>query len=309
MNAMSGLKQPPGHLRSEPGLPPEDLRAIEELATACVAVDGGRLKLEYGILQSRPPEQVNDFLWIAERDLIGFLGIYGYRSDQAEICGMVHPSARRRGIFSRLFEAATAELVRRGAPEALLVVDRLYESGSCFARSVGGTVEHSEHRMILRREPANVVAGPLVTIRAAELADARFVFACLAEAFGLPAEHVEEEELKALARRSPGTLVIEYGNEPVGTVRVDREPGTAGIYGFAVVPKYQGRGIGRQVLSTLARDLGAEGVAEVGLEVSVTNDAALRLYLSCGFDVIGTEDYYAVLLGLSPSRRYARSAS
>ena len=76
-----------------------------------MAVDGGRLKLEYGILQSRPPEQVNDFLWIAERDLIGFLGIYGYRSDQAEICGMVHPSARRRGIFSRLFEAATAELV------------------------------------------------------------------------------------------------------------------------------------------------------------------------------------------------------
>ena len=48
------------------------------------------------------------------------------------------------------------------------------------------------------------------------------------------------------------------------------------------------------MLSTLARDLKAEGAADIGLEVSVTNDAALRLYLSCGFDVMGTEDYYQV---------------
>ena len=73
---------------------------------------------------------------------------------------------------------------------------------------------------------------------------------------------------------------------------MDRDDHAAGIYGFAVVPRYQGRGIGGQVLSTLARDLKAEGVADIGLEVSVTNDAALRLYLSCGFDVMGTEDYY-----------------
>jgi len=75
---------------------------------------------------------------------------------------------------------------------------------------------------------------------------------------------------------------------------VDRDYQAAGIYGFAVVPRYQGRGIGRQVLATLARQLKAEGVADIGLEVSVTNDAALRLYLSCGFDVMGTEDYYEV---------------
>jgi len=292
VNSPSGLKQPPGHLRSEPGLRPEDLRAIEDLAAACVAVDGGRLKLERGVLQSRPPDRVNDFLWMGEQGLLGFLGLYGDRPDQAEICGMVHPGARRQGVFSRLFEAATAELARRGVPQALLVVDRLYDSGSCFARHVGGTIEHSEHRMTLRREPADVFANPLVTIRDAVLGDARFVLSCLTEAFGLPTEHLGDSQVEALARRFPGTLVIEYANERVGTVRVDRDDHAAGIYGFAVVPRYQGRGIGGQVLSTLARDLKAEGVADIGLEVSVTNDAALRLYLSCGFDVMGTEDYY-----------------
>jgi len=296
MNTPSSSKQPPGRLRSQPGLAPEDLHAIEALATACVAVDGGRLKLEWGVLQSRPPEQVNDFLWIGERGLAGFLGIYGYRSDQAEICGMVHPSARRQGVFSRLFEAATAELLSRGLPEVLLVVDRLYKAGSGFARSVGGMIEHSEHRMMLRREPAAVAADPLVTIRAAELADGPFVVSCLAKAFDFPAD-LEAGELETLAKRFPGTLVIDYANQPVGTVRVDRDADAAGIYGFAILPEFQGRGIGRQVLSNLARDVDAEGVAQIGLEVSVTNDSALHLYLSCGFDVTGTEDYYAVPLG------------
>jgi len=287
-------KQPPGRLRCEPGLGPEDLRAIEDLARDCVAVDGGRLKLEFGILQSRPSGQVNDFLWIGPEGLVGFLGVYGFRSDQVELCGMVRPSARRQGIFSRLFEAATAELARRNVPQALIVVDRLYESGSCFARNRGATIEHSEHRMTLRREPDRIVADPAVTIRRAVLGDARFVLSCLSEAFGLPAEHLEDKEVEMLARQFSGTLVIDYANVPVGTVRVDRDGSSAGIYGFAVVPEHRGRGIGRQVLSTLARDLKAEGATEIGLEVSVANDAALHLYLSCGFDVMGTEDYYAL---------------
>jgi ribosomal protein S18 acetylase RimI-like enzyme len=267
-------------------------------------VDGGRLKLEWGVLRSRPPEQVNDFLWIGPSGLVGFLGVYGYRSDQVEICGMVHPSARRQGVFSRLFEAATAELAGRGVQQVLLVVDRLYGAGSGFARSVGGAIEHSEHRMTLRREPAPVVGDPLVTVRAAELADGPFVVSCLTQAFNFPAD-LEANELETLARRFPGTLVIDYANEPVGTVRVDRGADAAGIYGFAILPGLQGRGIGRQVLSTLARDLRAEGVAQIGLEVSCTNDSALHLYSTCGFDVMGTEDYYAVQLrspGSHPSR-------
>jgi ribosomal protein S18 acetylase RimI-like enzyme len=55
------------------------------------------------------------------------------------------------------------------------------------------------------------------------------------------------------------------------------------------------------VLSGLARDLVAGGLKEIGLEVACTNDAALRLYLSCGFEVMGTEDYYAVSLSSQDS--------
>ena len=287
-------KQPPGLLRADPGFSAEDLSKIENLAAICIAVDGGRLKLELRALASRSSDLVNDFLWTGPDGLIGFLGVYGYRPDQVELLGMVHPSWRRLGIFSRLFEAAMAEVTRRGVPEALIVVDRLYEPGAAFARSVGGTIEHSEHRMVLRNEPAALAADPHVVVRQAERADVPFVIECLAQAFDYPTDLLEAEDIDALAQRFPGTLVIERAGELVGTIRVERGGQVAGIYGFAVLPRYQGQGIGRQVLSEIARQLVEEGMAEVGLEVSCTNDSALRLYVGCGFEVTGTEDYYSV---------------
>ncbi len=210
---------------------------------------------------------------------------------------MVHPSARRRGVFSRLFDAAITEVAGRNVPQVLLVVDRTYDAGAGFARSVGGTIEHSEHRMTLTREPAASAPDPLVIVRAAGLADGPFVLRCLADAFGVPAGDYERAGLEAFIEREGGTLVIELAGERVGTVRVDRDGDRAGIYGFAVSPEFQGRGIGRQVLASLACDLPAQGVPNVSLEVSCSNDAALRLYLSCGFDVVGTEDYYSVPVG------------
>lgn len=293
---MTESKQAPERLVSEPGLSPENLRAIEELEAACVAVDGGRLKLEWGTLKSRSPEQRNDFLWMGPGGALGFLGIYRFGSGPAELCGMVHPSVRRRGIFSSLYKAATAELVSREVHEALLVVDRTYAAGTAFARFVGGTIEHSEHRMRLTREPAQSNSDPLVAVREIAPADGAFLISCLAEAFEQPAERFVDADYDAFTKRFPGTYIIEYANERVGTVRVDRHEQVAGIYGFAVLPSFQGRGIGRQVLSDLARELAAEGMNRVELEVACTNDAALHLYLSSGFDVLGTEDYYAVSL-------------
>lgn len=100
---------------------------------------------------------------------------------------------------------------------------------------------------------------------------------------------------------SERTLVVERDGERAGTLRVDRrEDGgrsRAGIYGFAVLPAQQGRGIGRAALTDVIALLRGEGVDEITLEVAVSNDAALKVYETCGFDRVGTDDYFMVQPG------------
>ena len=69
-----------------------------------------------------------------------------------------------------------------------------------------------------------------------------------------------------------------------------------GVYGFVVDPALQGRGIGRDMLRRVCRDLRGDGALQVGLEVAVENDRALGLYTSPGFARVSTEDYYSLAL-------------
>ncbi len=280
------------------GLTADQLQHIAALEAACLAADGGRLKLEYPTLRGRSPGIANDFLWWSGEggELVGFCGIYQYRSDEAEVCGMVHPAFRRRGIFTRLLDAALvelAELAERAQRRVLLIVDRCCEAGGGFAAARGGVLESSEHRMTQVDPPQPQDSTDRVQVRQAsgEAGDVAFVRECTAGAFAMPEEAVAGTEWASMAA---GTLVIDGDGEPVGVMRVEREPATAsaGIYGFGVLPERQRRGYGRAALATVTRALHQEGFSSVHLEVLVDNPAALHLYESCGFAATGIEDYY-----------------
>src|SRR5881275_2227586 len=96
------------------GLDTSELSEIKQLAQLCNQHDGLDLKLNWNILRDRPSDQLNDFLYYADGQLVGFLALFSFNSLEGEISGMVHPTYRRRGIFSALFAAARQEAVRRG---------------------------------------------------------------------------------------------------------------------------------------------------------------------------------------------------
>lgn len=293
--ASSG-SEPSGELLALPQLEPSELESLARLEEACRLADGGRLKLEWATLRSRPRGTTSDFVWMIGGEVVGFLGLYHWRHTEIEMCGMVHPAHRRRGIGSRLYEAASGEIARRSPPRALLIVDRATEAGQRFALARGGELDHSEHRMQQRREPEVREGTPEVRLSPASRADAPFVSSCLAAAF-------EEEEVvffpaddAVFERLITSTLVIEDAEtaERVGVMRVERDAAAASIYAFAVEPERQGRGFGRAALSQVTRQLRRSGVGVVSLEVLAHNDGALHLYRTCGFDSVGIEDYFAM---------------
>jgi ribosomal protein S18 acetylase RimI-like enzyme len=287
------------------GLSPRDLRDLAALERRALAADGGRLKLEWQVLRARAGQDVEDVLWWEDNRLLGFLGLYAFGAPTVEIAGMVHPAARRRGIATALLAAAVAVCRERGYQQALLVTPHGSAAGRAFAQHQAAVLEHSEHVLLLLDAPIDGPADPRIALRTAASADAPQLSELLAAAFGEPPVDLGDRLVEAGAR----TVVVELDDLIVGTIRVTRDGDTASIYGFAVDPGRQGRGIGRDVLRRVCHGLREDGVQRIGLEVAVENDHALGLYTSLGFIQTTTEDYYEIPLAAGTVRpRSERSA-
>lgn len=272
------------------GLTHEDLEAIRRLEASTIENDGGRLKLEWGALRTRPGDRVDDLLWWEGDRLVGFAGLYQFGSPVVEVTGMVEPTARRRGIGARLLDESVALCRERNAGRFLLVTPRTSDAARHLATSRGGVLEHSEHALVLTGGVEDGASDPSIALRPASGADAGAVGRLLTSAFGHPWEPVDLE--------APGepTYVAERDGAVIATLRVHKGAQDWGVYGFAVEPSLQGRGIGRGLLRRVCREAFDAGMTQVHLEVSVDNDRALGLYTSLGFTLEATEDYYELTL-------------
>ncbi|MDQ1293485.1 MAG: hypothetical protein QG608_1366 [Actinomycetota bacterium] len=277
------------------GLRTPVLQSLAELERRVVAVDGGRLKLEWPDLRGRRGDLVEDLLWWEGDRLLGFLGLYDYGVPTVELTGMVDPSVRRRGIATALLAAALPLCRERGFDTALLVVPREGAAAHALASSLGAALARSEHALELLGEPAGSPTPPELDLRPLVPDDIPAVDVLFAMGFGqsLPAPQ-DEAGAERLRLSRENTLVIHVGGAVVGAMRLIHDGEGAGVYGLVVRPDHRGRGLGREALRRACLRARAEGASRVQLEVAVENDTALGLYTSLGFTRVTTEDYYAL---------------
>jgi ribosomal protein S18 acetylase RimI-like enzyme len=149
-------------------------------------------------------------------------------------------------------------------------------------------LEHSEHALILQGAPREGPTDPRISLRTATESDTPAIANLMRVAFDGPVVDV----MAPRSWPSERVLLVEMEGRPVGTVRLTHDDEGGGVYGFAIDPAWQGRGLGKDVLRRVCRQLREEGAHQVHLEVAVGNDRALGLYTSIGFTPVSTEDYY-----------------
>ncbi|MGG1662538.1 GNAT family N-acetyltransferase [Brevibacillus sp. NRS-1366] len=279
------------------GLSEEQLQQIVNLAKECEAYDGFDLSanLNVSMLQNRPPEQANDFLYFQDGQLVGFLGMYAIVSPkEVEISGMVHPDYRRKGIFRALYAKAKAECEARQVTQILLVSNRESEAASLFAKAVAATYQFSEYKLDYS------ATGPVHTpeadqrlqLRPATVNDFDTLVEIGVSGFGETIERTAAVVTRNLSESSFQSYLALYDSEPVGMITASDEDDMYYISGFCVKKELQGKGLGRKILTRTVEIIKQKEQKGISLEVAVDNQNALSLYQSAGFEVVSSYDYY-----------------
>ncbi|WP_405174657.1 GNAT family N-acetyltransferase [Paenibacillus sp. FSL H8-0261] len=273
----------------------DTLRNIEELQERCEQYDGISLKLNWDML--RQPSSVGDTEWLVTYEddlLVGFLGLYGFGSDM-EVCGMVRPGYRRRGIFTSLWNRAQTIIKRGNVDTLLLNAPAASSSGVAFLQTLPLEFNHAEYQMkwggnSVASSEASSATGTVI-LRPAREDEAPILVELDCGGFDIKTE--DAAELYDLQKKEglQEHIMIEMDGQPVGKMRLWTEDNETWIYGFTVSKKLRGLGIGRSaLLQTIERE--RKNYNGINLEVALDNPNALKLYESCGFIIQNKQDYY-----------------
>ncbi|MDD3173329.1 MAG: ribosomal protein S18-alanine N-acetyltransferase [Herbinix sp.] len=117
----------------------------------------------------------------------------------------------------------------------------------------------------------------------------------------------EEDFRNSIEDINNGYLVAVIDNKIVGYCGYWGIAGEGDIYNVAVKKDYRGQRIGYQILTALLGDAAGRGITSLTLEVRKSNEAAIHLYESLGFERAAIRrDFYskpredAVIMWMKP---------
>lgn len=276
-----------------------DIKLIRNLEDICIKEDNINLKLEleYRIEikkdYNKSLNDVNEILYYLNDELIGYAGISAFSRNIAEINGMVHPSFRRKGIFTKIIEIALDECRKRNFKEILLLGDDKSVSAMKFIEKTKGIYSFSECRMTCLEWEVKEINNESIVVKAtnknAEDIDRlnTIFFGDVSSEMILP----EDEE-----KNNNITYFIKIDDKIIGKIKTSKEEeNSIYISGFGIIPEYRRKGYGRASLVKVLNKLKGENISKIELDVEIKNKNALNLYKSCGFKEGSIMNYYRMI--------------
>ncbi|HEU5440898.1 MAG TPA: GNAT family N-acetyltransferase [Ktedonobacterales bacterium] len=285
-----------------------DAMQLAALRDRCNSED--ELDLKVYVEAGRRPGTADDADIIIVRhagQIVGCCTLDGY--SEIELCGMVAPEHRRRGLGRALLESARAACARRSASRVLLICEDGSAAGRSFlsAAEPRARLDFKELRMELvgplppaatsqQGGETGTPAPPGVEVRAVGVEALEVVAQTQAAVFGDNVEGVRWGVAQDMRNPHYRFYLATRSGEPVSSLKVIFIEPRAYIYAFGVVPSARGKGIGAAVLGEVVRRLHTEGWPRIALEVESENGPALALYRRLGFRDVTTYGYYELPL-------------
>ncbi|MFA2563613.1 GNAT family N-acetyltransferase [Bacillus wiedmannii] len=252
--------------------------------------------LHINFLTARNNEEVYDFLFYDNTQLIGALSMYDFeRPTKLELIGFVHPNYRKQHIGTTLLQTAMKEIRIRAADEALLIMNGDSASGKEFARHMKLPYLYSEYSMEFKAKEVQKTTKNSIQLTLASSGSLLDLIEISSKAFGDSAKNTATWLQKMMNSPSYQVYCALIDEKVIGTITVSEQEQSTTLSGFAVHPSYQGKGYGKDILSYMVHTLITKGISTIELDVETKNNHALKLYTQCGFEMKKKHDYYNVM--------------
>ena len=273
----------------------EVIDEIRKVESVCKKHDGlkGNASFDTSINFNKKMKSV--FLLYEDEKLVSLLTVFAPRLLEGEVFGYTLPEYRRKGYFEKLLSRATAELKSYGVPDILFVCEKKSAAGNAMIEKLNVQPDHVEHLMAYHGAQNTISTDGRLSLHVVDQDDleklARLHMIIFSEYY---------KDLKALKLRLSKILesrdmemyMAILGNEAVGVCTVSVESDGTFIEGFGILPKYRGKGFGREFLNLILKNLLDKKVETIKLEVDDTNHNAFELYKKAGFEVETSFGYY-----------------
>lgn len=275
-----------------------EIQRMKDLAHICEQHDqiDYSSDLHINFLTARTNEEINDFLFYDNTQLIGALSMYDFeRPTKLELIGFVHPNYRKQHIGTTLLQTAMKEIRIREADEALLIMNGDSASGKEFARHMKLPYLYSEYSMEFKAKEVQKTTKNSIQLTLASSGSLLDLIEISSKAFGDSAKNTATWLQKMMNSPSHQVYCALIDEKVIGTITVSEQEQSTTLSGFAVHPSYQGKGYGKDILSYMVHTLITKGISTIGLDVETKNNHALKLYTQCGFEMKKKHNYYNVM--------------
>jgi ribosomal protein S18 acetylase RimI-like enzyme len=274
-----------------------DLRAIKTLVDRCLQEDGFRIKLYWNILQNRQTQELNDMLYFIDGNLVGYLAIFTFEANEAELSVTVHPKYRRLGIYKKLIAEARLEFTQRHISKCLCICPQGSLVNQAYLRPF-----HPQHVLSQKEMCTTEIPSfqdlPEISLRLAQKADLPRIAEIGRIGFSAPLHETLQRFTENMQEKNRKVwLLSTLDAENIGKIHVRYdENNTAFIHDVVVLPAYRGKKYALAMMVKIMQMLRHQAQKLFTLDVESDNESAIKLYARCGFKNISTYDFWRISL-------------
>lgn len=269
-------------------------KEIKEVESICKDYDKLNGNLFLDASANFDTEVKSVFLLFEEEKLVSLVTMFIPTREEAEISAYTLPEHRRNGYFKKLLEAAVAEIKRYGIPSLLLVCESHSIAGKAAVESLNANHDFTEYSLRYKEPSGNWDSNKPMKLKLikAEVKDLETIVQLSIDIFDDDYESAKTFVAKCFEADNRLQYIAWLDEKPIGMGSIYLGEGTAYIYGLGIIPQYQGKGCGKEMLGLILKAIKGIGIEHIIIEVESDNDNAFSLYKKCGFELATSFNYY-----------------